>query len=55
MAAPKKREEGEHKYLARIALGSWEKIQEFAKEQEVSLNDALNEIIEAGLKRKKLL
>jgi hypothetical protein len=54
MAAPKKREEGEHKYLARIALGSWQKIQEFAEEKAISLNDAVNEILDAGIKRKKL-
>ena len=54
MAAPKKREGGEHKYLARIDLKTWDKIVLFAEDKKVSLNDAVNEILDAGVRRKKL-
>ncbi len=62
MAAQKKREE-EHKFLARIdntparvgVPGNWDKVVAYAEANGISANDALNEMILEGLKRKKLL
>ena len=52
---PPKRE-NDHKYLARIDSEIWDKIVEFAKAspEPKSLNDAVNEILAAGVKRMKL-
>lgn len=53
---PPKRE-NDHKYLARIDSAVWEKIVTFAKTNKpepMSLNDAVNEILAAGVKRMKL-
>ncbi|TFH54287.1 MAG: hypothetical protein E4G89_00360 [Methanothrix sp.] len=62
MAANKKREV-EHQFLARIdntpasegKPGMWDLVVAYAKHSDVSANDALNEMISMGLKRKKLL
>lgn len=60
MAAPKKRDV-EHKFLARVdntpddgQPGMWDRIVAYADRESISANDALNEMIEIGLKRKKL-
>lgn len=53
---PPKRE-NDHKYLARIDSAIWAKVVEFAKSNPdlpMSLNDAVNEILAAGVKRMKL-
>lgn len=58
MARPRLRKE-EHKFLARIDQELWDKIIERQKQRseesdDVSLNDVVNEVIEAGTKRMKL-
>ena len=61
MAAKRKREI-EHTFLARIdntpsekGPGNWDLIVAYSQREEMSANDAVNEMIFEGLKRKKLL
>ncbi len=53
MAAPRKRE-FEHKFLARIDQPLWDKVITYSERKNISANDALNEVIDAGVKRKRL-
>lgn len=60
MPAPKKREK-EHRYVARIdntpqddKAGLWDRIVSYAKKKEISVNDALNDLLHSGAARRKL-
>lgn len=60
--AAKRKREIEHTFLARIdntpsekGPGNWDLVTAYAFREEISANDAVNEMISEGLKRKKLL
>lgn len=60
MPAPKKRE-NEHKYVARIDNtptddkdGLWDRIVAYAAKKNISINDALNDLLHSGAARRKL-